>query len=91
MQYVKIKDVVRGKLLILMEARLPALYKLESDYEILERFPGTCLKGKKYRPLFDYFVQVSLWTCTTWVLRTCVGVTGVLSHGLCGCPVQSLS
>ncbi|XP_058997292.1 isoleucine--tRNA ligase, cytoplasmic [Mustela lutreola] len=57
MQYVKIKDVVRGKLLILMEARLSALYKLESDYEILERFPGTCLKGKKYRPLFDYFVQ----------------------------------
>ncbi|KAF3816043.1 hypothetical protein GH733_016148 [Mirounga leonina] len=58
MQYVKIKDVVRGKLLILMEARLPALYKLESDYEILERFPGTYLKGKKYRPLFDYFVQL---------------------------------
>ncbi|GAB5579606.1 isoleucine--tRNA ligase [Prionailurus iriomotensis] len=57
MQYVKIKDVIRGKLLILMEARLPALYKLETDYEVLERFPGSCLKGKKYRPLFDYFVQ----------------------------------
>uniref|UniRef100_A0A7N5P255 isoleucine--tRNA ligase n=1 Tax=Ailuropoda melanoleuca TaxID=9646 RepID=A0A7N5P255_AILME len=57
MQYVKIKDVVRGKLLILMEARLPALYKSESDYEVLERFPGSHLKGKKYRPLFDYFVQ----------------------------------
>uniref|UniRef100_A0A8I3XF31 isoleucine--tRNA ligase n=1 Tax=Callithrix jacchus TaxID=9483 RepID=A0A8I3XF31_CALJA len=57
MQYVKIKDVARGKLLILMEARLSALYKLESDYEILERFPGTYLKGKKYRPLFDYFVK----------------------------------
>ncbi|XP_063492343.1 isoleucine--tRNA ligase, cytoplasmic-like [Symphalangus syndactylus] len=57
MQYVKIKDVARGRLLILMEARLSALYKLESDYEILERFPGACLKGKKYRPLFDYFVK----------------------------------
>ncbi|XP_014423441.2 isoleucine--tRNA ligase, cytoplasmic isoform X1 [Camelus ferus] len=57
MQYVKIKDVARGKLHILMEARLPALYKLESDYEILERFPGAYLKGKKYRPLFDYFVK----------------------------------
>uniref|UniRef100_A0A8C4M7N6 isoleucine--tRNA ligase n=1 Tax=Equus asinus asinus TaxID=83772 RepID=A0A8C4M7N6_EQUAS len=57
MQYVKIKDVVRGKLLILMEARLSALYKLESDYEILERFPGAYLKGKKYTPLFDYFVK----------------------------------
>uniref|UniRef100_A0A8D1N1X7 Isoleucine--tRNA ligase, cytoplasmic n=2 Tax=Sus scrofa TaxID=9823 RepID=A0A8D1N1X7_PIG len=49
--------VVRGTLHILMEARLSALYKLESDYEILERFPGACLKGKKYKPLFDYFVK----------------------------------
>ncbi|KAM5260283.1 isoleucine--tRNA ligase, cytoplasmic isoform 2-T3 [Hipposideros larvatus] len=57
MQYVTIKDAVRGKLFILMEARLSALYKLESDYEILERFPGASLKGKKYRPLFDYFLK----------------------------------
>uniref|UniRef100_A0A8C2QZQ1 Isoleucine--tRNA ligase, cytoplasmic n=1 Tax=Capra hircus TaxID=9925 RepID=A0A8C2QZQ1_CAPHI len=57
LQYVKIKDAVRGKLYILMEARLSALYKSESDYEILERFPGASLKGKKYRPLFDYFVK----------------------------------
>uniref|UniRef100_A0A8C0KP65 Isoleucine--tRNA ligase, cytoplasmic n=1 Tax=Canis lupus dingo TaxID=286419 RepID=A0A8C0KP65_CANLU len=57
MQYVKIKDVTRGKLLILMEARLLALYKVETDYEILERFPGSYLKGKKYRPLFDYFLK----------------------------------
>lgn len=57
LKYVKIKDAVRGKLYILMEARLSALYKSESDYEILERFPGASLKGKKYRPLFDYFVK----------------------------------
>ncbi|KAM9206671.1 isoleucine--tRNA ligase, cytoplasmic isoform 2-T2 [Dugong dugon] len=57
MQYVKIKDTVKGKLLILMEARLSALYKVENDYEILERFPGAYLKGKKYRPLFDYFLK----------------------------------
>ncbi|EHB14691.1 Isoleucyl-tRNA synthetase, cytoplasmic [Heterocephalus glaber] len=57
MVYVKVKDVARGKLLILMEARLSALYKLESDYEILERFPGVYLKGKKYKPLFDYFLK----------------------------------
>lgn len=31
-------DAVRGKLYILMEARLSALYKSESDYEILERW-----------------------------------------------------
>ncbi|KAM9641594.1 isoleucine--tRNA ligase, cytoplasmic isoform 2-T2 [Trichechus inunguis] len=57
MQYVKIKDIVKGKLLILMEARLSALYKVENDYEILERFPGAYLKGRKYRPLFDYFLK----------------------------------
>ncbi|KAK2490100.1 hypothetical protein MC885_000506 [Smutsia gigantea] len=50
-------NVVRGKILILMEARLSALYKVESDYEILDQFPGIYLKGKKYRPLFDYFVK----------------------------------
>ncbi|XP_075405943.1 isoleucine--tRNA ligase, cytoplasmic isoform X2 [Tenrec ecaudatus] len=57
MQYVKIKDNVKGKLLILMEARLSALYKMDNDYEVLERFPGSYLKGKKYRPLFDYFAK----------------------------------
>ena len=57
MQCVKIKDVFGGKLLILMEAIVSALDKLESDHEILARFPGTYLKGEKYRPLFDYFVR----------------------------------
>ncbi|XP_040853138.1 isoleucine--tRNA ligase, cytoplasmic isoform X3 [Ochotona curzoniae] len=58
LQYVKVKDTARGKFLILMEARLSALYKSESDYETLERFPGSYLKGKKYKPLFDYFVKM---------------------------------
>lgn len=49
--------MARGKLFILTEARLSALYKQESDYEILERFPGASLKGKKYKPLFDYFIK----------------------------------
>lgn len=164
-------DVIRGKLLILMEARLPALYKLETDYEVLERwvckllicmcgcvfnletwdtyypkallfkfsfnthiayiqatcssindwettkpsgsgdlmwlqfcfledfilivslpfsfsrFPGVYLKGKKYRPLFDYFVQVSSGTCPTWVLHTWVHLWPIwVSCGLCGSP-----
>ncbi|KAM6214637.1 isoleucine--tRNA ligase, cytoplasmic [Rhynchocyon petersi] len=57
LQYVKVKDIANGKLLILMEARLSALYKVENDYEIIERFSGSYLKGKKYRPLFDYFVK----------------------------------
>ncbi|XP_015415308.1 PREDICTED: isoleucine--tRNA ligase, cytoplasmic, partial [Myotis davidii] len=85
MQYVKIKDVVRGKSFILMEARLPALYKLENDYEILERFPGASLQGKKYRPLFDYFVKVSLGSSTTVLSTTLCSIdhwTNVMVAGV---------
>lgn len=40
-----------------MEVRLLVFYKLESDYEIFERFFGVYFKGKKYRFLFDYFLK----------------------------------
>uniref|UniRef100_A0A8C5UB29 Isoleucine--tRNA ligase, cytoplasmic n=1 Tax=Malurus cyaneus samueli TaxID=2593467 RepID=A0A8C5UB29_9PASS len=53
LQYVKL----RGKIYILMESRLVALYKSDSEYQILDRFPGIALKGKKYKPLFEYFIQ----------------------------------
>uniref|UniRef100_A0A8C3VEB1 Isoleucine--tRNA ligase, cytoplasmic n=1 Tax=Catharus ustulatus TaxID=91951 RepID=A0A8C3VEB1_CATUS len=53
LQYVKL----RGKIYILMESRLVALYKSDSEYQILDRFPGIVLKGKKYKPLFEYFIQ----------------------------------
>ncbi|XP_064012447.1 isoleucine--tRNA ligase, cytoplasmic isoform X1 [Pogoniulus pusillus] len=57
LQYVKLRDSATGQIYILMESRLVALYKTESEYEILDRFPGIALKGKKYKPLFDYFIQ----------------------------------
>uniref|UniRef100_A0A8C8SK60 Isoleucine--tRNA ligase, cytoplasmic n=1 Tax=Pelusios castaneus TaxID=367368 RepID=A0A8C8SK60_9SAUR len=57
LQYVKLKDSATGKIYILMEARLVALYKSESEYVILDRFPGIVLKGKKYKPLFEYFIK----------------------------------
>ncbi|KAM6413943.1 isoleucine--tRNA ligase, cytoplasmic [Rhynochetos jubatus] len=57
LQYVKLRDNATGKIYILMESRLIALYKSDSDYEILERFPGIALKGKKYKPLFEYFIR----------------------------------
>ncbi|XP_048878038.1 isoleucine--tRNA ligase, cytoplasmic [Brienomyrus brachyistius] len=56
-QYVKVKDNASGKVYILMEARLPALYKSEADYTVLDKFPGKVLKGKRYKPLFDYFIS----------------------------------
>jgi len=53
--YVKIKEKASGKFYILMEARLAAVFKNEDDYELLEKFKGSTLKGKGYKPLFDYF------------------------------------
>jgi len=53
--YVKLKENATDKLFILMEARIVSLYKDESEYTILERFPGKKLEGKTYQPLFPYF------------------------------------
>ncbi|XP_033114615.1 isoleucine--tRNA ligase, cytoplasmic-like [Anneissia japonica] len=58
LDYVKIKHVKDDKVYIMMEARLGALFKKENEYEILERFKGSTLKGKKYKPLFNYFLEL---------------------------------
>ncbi|XP_016892283.1 isoleucine--tRNA ligase, cytoplasmic [Cynoglossus semilaevis] len=55
--YVKVKDNTTNKVYILMEARLGALFKSESEYTLLDKFPGKMLKGKKYKPLFPYFAK----------------------------------
>ncbi|XP_029947931.1 isoleucine--tRNA ligase, cytoplasmic-like [Salarias fasciatus] len=56
--YVKVKDNSTDKMYIMMEARLGALFKSESEYTVLDKFPGKVLKGKKYKPLFQYFVKL---------------------------------
>ncbi|XP_076866164.1 isoleucine--tRNA ligase, cytoplasmic isoform X2 [Brachyhypopomus gauderio] len=55
--YVKVKDNSTHKMYIMMEARLGALFKSESEYTILDKFPGKTLKGKRYKPLFEYFMK----------------------------------
>ncbi|XP_034389757.1 isoleucine--tRNA ligase, cytoplasmic [Cyclopterus lumpus] len=55
--YVKVKDNATEKTYIMMEARLGALFKSESEYTLLDKFPGKTLKGKKYKPLFQYFAK----------------------------------
>ncbi|XP_031424331.1 isoleucine--tRNA ligase, cytoplasmic [Clupea harengus] len=54
-QYVKVQDNATKKVYIMMEARLGALFKTEAEYTLLDKFPGKTLKGKKYKPLFEYF------------------------------------
>nr|XP_054751612.1 isoleucine--tRNA ligase, cytoplasmic-like [Lytechinus pictus] len=58
MDYVKIKHKKDGKVYIMMEARLGALFKKEKEYEIMAKFKGNTLKGRKYQPLFPYFAQL---------------------------------
>ena len=52
--YVKVKDK-SGKFYVLAEARLKANFKEEA--EIVGRFKGKELKGKKYKPLFPFFAD----------------------------------
>jgi isoleucyl-tRNA synthetase len=47
--YVKVAQ--RGEKLILAEARLNVL---DGEYTVLEKFPGSALKGKEYRRIFSY-------------------------------------
>ncbi|XP_070193742.1 isoleucine--tRNA ligase, cytoplasmic-like isoform X2 [Littorina saxatilis] len=55
LDYVKVQEKSSGKVYILMEARLEALFKTEDEYNILDKFKGKMLDGMKYKPLFNYF------------------------------------
>eukprot|EP01102_Stenamoeba_stenopodia_P010924 TRINITY_DN3331_c0_g1_i2.p1 TRINITY_DN3331_c0_g1~~TRINITY_DN3331_c0_g1_i2.p1 ORF type:complete len:1070 (-),score=302.88 TRINITY_DN3331_c0_g1_i2:3045-6254(-) len=64
LDYVKLVDKATKKTYILCESRLEILYKKQKDpkktaeqYEILEKFKGSTLKGTRYVPLFKYFVD----------------------------------
>lgn len=45
---------------ILMEMRLVELFKSEQDYDVLAKYKGKELKGIRYTPLFNYFIEVCL-------------------------------
>ncbi|MBD3344319.1 MAG: isoleucine--tRNA ligase [Chitinivibrionales bacterium] len=55
--YVKIRD--GESLYILAKDRLGAYYKDESEYEIVEEFPGSRLSGVRYQPIFEFFTDRS--------------------------------
>uniref|UniRef100_A0A8C2USK6 Isoleucine--tRNA ligase, cytoplasmic n=1 Tax=Chinchilla lanigera TaxID=34839 RepID=A0A8C2USK6_CHILA len=85
MQYVKIKG------------KSEADY-LESDYEILERFPGVYLKGKKYKPLFNYFLKFtyyfvlslpSCFVCSQDDFRVCMDFNIIQKDSAPICPVDA--
>jgi isoleucyl-tRNA synthetase len=53
--YVKVQD--GEDRYILAKDRLSAYYKDESDYTIIEEYPGQKLSGIEYEPLFPYFAS----------------------------------
>lgn len=54
--YVKVRETVSGRILILAEALLKNTFKdVEKDVEILEKMKGSQLVGLTYSPLFNYF------------------------------------
>lgn len=52
--YVKVLDKETQKKYYLAQDRLES-YSKKRDFEVLEQLKGSKLKGKKYRPLFNYF------------------------------------
>lgn len=57
MDYVKIKEISTGNLLILAASALPRYFKEDSAYEVLAHLSGLDLAAKRYQPLFSYFAN----------------------------------
>ena len=53
--YVKVKDNKKDCVYIMMEVRIPELFRNEDEYTILSRMKGKELEGLTYQPLFPYF------------------------------------
>ncbi|XP_065333424.1 isoleucine--tRNA ligase, cytoplasmic [Cloeon dipterum] len=58
LKYVKAKEKSTGKIYIIMESRVEALFKSPDLYEVIGSMLGKELKGKKYKPIFDYFAHL---------------------------------
>ncbi|XP_043220915.1 isoleucine--tRNA ligase, cytoplasmic-like [Amphibalanus amphitrite] len=58
LDYVQIQEKQSGKKYIMMEARLSSMYKSEDDYTVMKKMKGSKLKGRPYKPLFNYFEKM---------------------------------
>jgi len=55
--YVAVRDAETHEIFLLAEARLPAYYKAEAEYEVLKKYKGAELEGVHYEPVFDFFAD----------------------------------
>ncbi|KAL7017455.1 hypothetical protein ACKWTF_010388 [Chironomus riparius] len=53
--YIKLKEKATGNVYIIMESRLDFVFKNADAVDVLDKFPGSKLKGLRYDPPFDYF------------------------------------
>jgi len=56
-EYVKVKDLDKNIFIIMAQARLEA-YKKNFNYEVVQTYQGSDLKGMGYEPLFPYFSKL---------------------------------
>lgn len=55
--YLQVKSKADGMQYIVNEKRVVQLFKDAADYEVVKMYSGKELVGKKYEPLFPYFVE----------------------------------
>jgi len=67
LKYCKIKDQKSGNNYILTKNRVDSYFEKDS-YEVLDEIDGTELKGKTYKPLFD-FAQNHVDTTNAWTVH----------------------
>jgi isoleucyl-tRNA synthetase len=58
-EYAEILDKKTGETYVLANSRIAAYYKNEEDYTLVRTYPGSCLVGLKYEPLYPDFVHLS--------------------------------
>lgn len=56
-EYVEVIENSSKRHYILASARLPFAFKDSNDYTVVRLFSGLDLEGKRYIPLFDYFID----------------------------------
>lgn len=56
-EYVEVIDHASKRHFILASSRLSSYYKNEADYTIVKTVPGAELEGKRFIPIFDYFID----------------------------------
>ncbi len=57
LEYVKVKEHKSGKFYILAKSRLNHYFKEPGEFEVVQEFQGSHLKGRRYLPLFPYFAK----------------------------------